>query len=170
MRYRLFLAAWLVVVWVALWRDPSVGNVLGGVIVAIVTISLFPIPAQRDTLRIRPLPMLRFVFTVAWSVVKANAVVAWEVLTPTNQINEGVVAVDLTSPHPVVATLVSHAIILAPGTMVIDIDDETDGPSRMYVHVLHLRAVEDVRAEVLELERLAVAAVGVQFAEEEDAR
>ena len=102
----------------------------------------------------------KFVATTAWSIVRANLVVAWEVVTPTNVINEGVVAVQLASNHPVVITLVSHAIILAPGTMVIDIKvGDESRPTELYVHVLHLRSVDDVRADVLQLEALALAAV-----------
>ena len=66
-----------------------------------------------------------------------------------------------------VITLVSHAIGLAPGTMVIDVDKgENGGASLLYVHVLHLREVEDVRREVLAL--AAVADDGGLAATQED--
>lgn len=169
MRYRLFLAVWLVIVWLALWRDLSVANLVSGVLVAAATIWLFPIPEQRSTLAVRPVALMRFLATALWAIIRANVVVAWEVLTPANQINEGVVAVDLRARHPVVITLVSHAIGLAPGTMVIDVEEDEDGPARMYVHVLHLREIEDVRQEVLELERLALAAVAGRIEHEENA-
>jgi multisubunit Na+/H+ antiporter MnhE subunit len=51
---------------------------------------------------------------------------------------------------------VSHALGLAPGTMVVDIERD---PTVLHVHVLHLRSVEAIRAEVLTLERLALAAL-----------
>lgn len=159
MRHRIVLAIWLVAVWVALWRDVSAANVVSGVVVSAGVIWLFP-PERRATLTVKPLALARFVLAVAWSIVRANVVVAWEVVTPSNRINEGVVAVELASSHPVVITLVSHAIGLAPGTMVIDVDKGEDREaSLLYVHVLHLREVDDVRREVLDLERLALAAV-----------
>ena len=120
MKYRLLLTAWLVVVWFALWRDISVANLVSGLVVAVTVVWLFAPHPPTEGLRIRPLAFLRFLGASAASIVRANVVVAWEVVTPTNQINEGVVAVDLASRHPVVITLISHAIILAPGTMVID--------------------------------------------------
>lgn len=163
MRHRFLVAGWLLVVWVALWRDVSIANVVSGTALAVATVWLFPPSSERRSLRIKPLAMARFVGTSVWSIIKANFVVAWEVVTPTNEINEGVVAVQLASNHPVVITLVSHAIILAPGTMVIDIDvgDEAK-PTQLYVHVLHLRSVEDVRNDVLTLEALALAAVSAE--------
>ncbi len=159
MRHRIFLAVWLVVVWVALWRDVSAANIVSGVLVSTGIIWLFP-PPRRTALTVNPLALVRFVIAVFVSIVRANAIVAWEVLTPSNRINEGVVAVELESSHPVVITLVSHAIGLAPGTMVIDVDEgDNTKPSLLYVHVLHLREVADVHHEVLALERLALAAV-----------
>jgi multicomponent Na+:H+ antiporter subunit E len=159
MRPRILLSLWLVLAWVALWRDPSFANIASGILVASAVVWLFP-PANEAPLSVRPLALLRFLSATAISILRANLVVAWEVLTPTNQINEGVVAVELASSNPVVITLISHAIILAPGTMVIDIDKGSDDrPTMLYVHVLHLRSIDDVRDEVLGLEALALAAV-----------
>lgn len=160
MRSRLPLLAWLMLVWVALWRDVSIANLASGFVVAAGAMWLFPPTNENEDLHIRPLALVRFLGATFISIIRANFFVAWEVVTPKNQINEGVVAVDLASSHPLVITLVSHAIILAPGTMVIDIDkgDETH-PTKLFVHVLHLRSVDEVRHEVLQLETLALAAI-----------
>ena len=159
MRPRIVLLLWLLFAWVALWRDLSVANIVSGILIAGAVVWLFP-PANHAPLGVRPFALLRFLATTAISILRANLVVAWEVVTPTNQINEGVVAVELASSNPVVITMVSHAIILAPGTMVIDIDRGTDDrPTQLYVHVLHLRSIDEVRDEVLQLEALALAAV-----------
>lgn len=154
------LGVWLVVAWLAFWRDVSFANVVSGVGIAAATIWLFPPVIQPGRLSFNLWPTAKFLTASLRSIIRANLIVAWEVVTPTNQINEGVVAVELASNHPVVITLVSHAIILAPGTMVVDIEvgDETS-PTRLYVHVLHLRSIEEVRAEVIGLEALAMAAV-----------
>lgn len=150
--------AWLVFAWLALWRDLSVANVASGIVLSAALLRLFPLPPSRRPLRVRYGPLVRFLAVFAWSVVKANVIVAWEVLTPRNRINEGIVAVPLTTRNPVVITVISHAIILAPGTMVVDID--RDPETVLFVHVLHLRSADAVRDEVQQLERLAVAALG----------
>ena len=42
----------------------------------------------------------------------------------------------------------------------LDIDKGSDDrPTQIYVHVLHLRSIDEVRDEVLQLEALALAAV-----------
>jgi len=160
MKSRMFLIVWLVAVWVALWRDLSAANIVSGLLIAVGVSWLWPHENDGDTLQFRPVAMLRVVATSFVAIVRANLYVAWEVITPKNDINEGVVAVELASSNPIVITMVSHAIILAPGTMVIDIDkSEGEGPTILYVHVLHLRSVEAIRNEVLELEALALAAL-----------
>lgn len=150
-------ACWLVLFWLALWRDVSVANVASGLVLAAAVLVLFPLPPARHRLGPRPVPLVRFLTAFTWSVVKANLVVAWEVITPRNRIHEGVVAVPLQTADPIVITIVSHAIILAPGTMVIDI--ELEPSTVLFVHVLHLRSADAVRREVQQLERLATAAV-----------
>ena len=150
-------ACWLVLFWLALWRDISVANVASGVVLAAGVLVLFPLPPAGHRLRPRPAALVRFLAASTWSVVKANLVVAWEVVTPRNRINEGVVAVPLQTADPIVITIVSHAIILAPGTMVIDI--ELEPSTVLFVHVLHLRSADGVRREVQQLERLASAAL-----------
>ena len=66
------------------------------------------------------------------------------------------VACPLLNQTPLVATIVSDAITLTPGTLTLDV--RTD-PTVLYVHVLGLGDPDDVRADVKELERLVVGAV-----------
>ena len=153
---RLGSVLWLLLVWFALWRDISWANLVSWQVVATLATLVFAPAVDRPALRVRPLALVYFVAMVAWSIVRANFVVAWEVLTPTNRTKEGVVAVDLESSDPLVILVVSHAIGLAPGTMVVDVQDD---PTVLFVHVLHLDDVEDVRAEVLRLEQLALRAL-----------
>lgn len=163
MRRHLLPGLWLVLVWVALWEEVSIANVVGGVLAASLALSLSrraPIDAE-DAARFRPLAALRFLVWFAWKLVEASAIVAWEVATPTNDINEGIVAVPLRGPSRFVTAIVSNAITLTPGTLTIEV--RTD-PTILYVHVLHLRAIEEVRLEVRHLERLAIRAFGTDAA------
>lgn len=146
---------WLVAAWLTFWQDVSVANVVSGVVLAAIVLRSFPFDRSVHRRRLRVVPLLQFVGVFVWSVVKANLVVAWEVITPSNRINEGVVSVPLQTDDPIVITMISHAIILAPGTMVIDI--ERGSSTVLFVHALHLRTEEQVRAEVRRLERLATA-------------
>ncbi|MDQ3352984.1 MAG: Na+/H+ antiporter subunit E, partial [Actinomycetota bacterium] len=93
MRARLLVGAWLVVAWTALWGSASPANVASGVVVAFVLLAVFPLRLTTRQGRFRPLQALRLFGYFVGKLVEANAVVAWEVLTPRNRINEGIVAV-----------------------------------------------------------------------------
>lgn len=145
----------IVVAWMALWRDVSAGTVVAGVVIAAVVVSSGVVAAHAPIERFRPLPAISFAFWYLWSLVKANALVAWEVLTPTLYIREAIVATEVQSPQLV--PLVANAVTFTPGTLTVEIgaDERT-----LYVHVLHFRSVESVRQSVEELERRAAAAFG----------
>lgn len=158
MKARLPMALWLVVVWVALWGDLSVANVAGGLLVAGVLLALFPGAGPRRGFTIRPLQLLIFLGYFAAKLVEANAVVAWEVLTPSNAgVREGVVAVPVTGASDAVVTVLANAISLTPGTLTLDVRRD---PTVLFVHVLHLKSIEATRAEVHRLETLVLRALG----------
>lgn len=154
---RLGFLAWLLVVWVALWGDVTVANVVSGLVTASLLLVVFPPATARRSGRVRPLPTLRFVAYFAWKLVEASAVVAWEVVTPRSRITEGIVAVPIRGVSDTVATVVANAVSLTPGTLTLEVDRD---PAVLYVHVLHLRDLDAVRREVRHIEALAIAAFG----------
>lgn len=153
MRSRLPFALWLVVVWVALWGDATWGNIIGGGLVAALLLIVFPTAGPRGALTIRPLAALHFLGYFIVKLVEANAVVAWEVLTPSNaSVHEGIVAVPVAGASDGVVTLIANAISLTPGTLTLEVRRD---PPMLYVHVLHLRSIEQTRADVQRLDTLA---------------
>lgn len=157
-------AATLTVVWIALWGELTVGNVLGGGLVSCALLLAFPL-RRRTTPHgtLRPLHALRFLAYFVWKLVEASVIVAWEVVTPRNRINEGIVAVPIVGVSDLLATVVANAITLTPGTLTLEYRRD---PAVLYVHVLHLSSVEDVRRDVRYLELLAVRAFGSPQARE----
>ena len=156
MSARVAFAAWLVVVWVALWGDLTWGNIVGGGLVAATLLTIFPSAGPRGDLVFRPLAALRFLAYFTYKLVEANAVVAWEVITPNNDsVHEGIVAVAVTGASEGVVTLLANAISLTPGTLTLEVRND---PPMLFVHVLHLRSIERTRDEVHKLETLALRA------------
>lgn len=151
------ILAWLVVVWVALWEALSWANLLAGLLVGASLLTLFPPQVGERTGTVHPLAAARFLAYFAWKLVEASAVVAWEVVTPKNRINEGIVAVPIQGASDALTTLVANSISLTPGTLTLEVDRH---PPVLYLHVLHLRAVDAVRREAQHLELLAILAFG----------
>ncbi|MGQ0679164.1 MAG: Na+/H+ antiporter subunit E [Actinomycetota bacterium] len=147
----------LVLLWVCLWEDVSLGNLLAGSVLAAGILAVF---SSRDHPRIgklRPAGAIKFFFVFMGKLLIASAVVAWEAVTPSSRINEGIVAVPIRGFSEALTTLVANAISLTPGTLTIEV---FHNPTILFVHVLHLSDVETVRREVDQLELLAARAFG----------
>ncbi len=149
---------WLAFIWVVLWGQLDVRSAVGGLAIGALLVVGLP---NRDLTRLdalRPIALIRYLAYYAWLVVSANAVVAWEIITPGSRVREGIVAVPIEGASDAVVSLLAHAISGTPGTLIIDIDrGET---TVLYVHVLHLHDVEQVRRDVFDLERRLVEAIG----------
>lgn len=154
---QLALFAWLAAVWVFLWGDVSPGTAIAGAVVAAGVMA--SVRGTRATTHgtVRPLHALRFLGYFLYKLVEASAVVAWEVITPRNRINEGIVAVEIDDVSDALLTVIANAISLTPGTLTIDVHRN---PNVLFVHVLHLRSVEQTCREVRVLQRYAVRAFG----------
>jgi multicomponent Na+:H+ antiporter subunit E len=157
------LVVWLTVLWVGLWGSVTAANVLGGVAVAIGVLAIARTPSRTDARRgvhVRPLAALYFAGYFLVKLVQSNLVLAWEIITPRNRINTGIVAVRLHGLGDGLVTLVANSITLTPGTLSLEVRVDDDGTRVLYVHVLHLHDVEDVRRDVIHLARLAAEAFG----------
>jgi multicomponent Na+:H+ antiporter subunit E len=146
---------WLTAVWVMLWESLTWANTLGGVVVAAVVAAMVPSHRVETRVGFRPLPALKLLGYFLWKLVEASAKLSWEIFTPRNRINAAVISVPLTSRVPGIVTGVANMVSLTPGTVTVDIDEET---MTLFMHVLHLRSVEEERAAVLYLETLTLAA------------
>lgn len=157
---RAVIAVWLVAMWVLLWGDLSLPNVLTGLLVAVVLVVAFPPEdTNDDPVVVRPLKAASFLIWFLWALVMTNVAVAKEVLLPSSRsdIEPGIVAVPLRTGSGRLATLVANAITLTPGTLTIDARGR---PAVLYVHVLTFESVEATCAEVADLERRIVEAFG----------
>ncbi|MEX1038698.1 MAG: Na+/H+ antiporter subunit E [Acidimicrobiia bacterium] len=157
MRHSIAIVLALTVVWMALWESASVGTVLAGL--AVGGGVLWTIPSHRTGawFRLRPIRAIRLMVYFTRALVMATALVAWEVATPQNRINQGIVKIPMLGESKGVVTIIANMISLTPGTLTIEVRED---PMTLYVHVLHLRTVEEVRREVRKLESLVIGAFG----------
>lgn len=153
---RLPALAWLVVLWVALWGELTLANVIAGAVIAVGVQLVFSRAAPGPAGSVRPLALLRYGVYFAWKIIEANALVAWEVMTPGSRIRMGIVAVPIHGASDVVVTALANSISLTPGTLTLEVDRSKD---LLYVHVLHVHSVEQTRKEILRLEYALLRAV-----------
>ena len=153
----------LAAVWVLLWGSWSAANVISGVAIATVLVLLF-VPAQRRRGHppvIRPAAVVRLATYLLWQLLVSNLILIREVVSPRSRIRTGVVAVPLTGCSEQLLTILANFTALTPGTMPIEIRHD---PTVMYVHVLHVRDVEQVRHDLWHLRDLTVRAIGSEQA------
>lgn len=151
----LVLLFWMTAVWVTLWESVTWANLLGGMVVAGLVLYLIPPASPVPGVAFRPFAAVKLLFYFLRELIVASVIVAWEVATPGSGINTAVVSVRLTSRVAGVITAVASMVSLTPGTVTLEVDEEN---STLFIHVLHLRSIEETRESVRRLERLTLEA------------
>ncbi len=157
------VVAWLTLVWVLLWGDLSVANVVAGAALATLVVVVFPLPALRMRLKVRPLWLVWLIVHFLGSVVLATVQVAWTTVSFWRVPRNAVIRVTLLTSSDFVLTVVAELTSLVPGSIVLEADRAAHS---LYIHVLdvHTRAdVEKVRAATMALERRVVMALGAEI-------
>jgi multicomponent Na+:H+ antiporter subunit E len=159
------LIIWLTLVWALLWGDLGLASLLSGLAIAVFVV-LIARPTGVHGIQLtsfHPASALVFLLYFLMQLVKSNFQVAWEVITPRSNVNRAIISVPLHVRTDGLATVVGNAITLTPGTLTVDVRrDDPDLPPVLYVHALHFTDVDDLRRDVLRLERLAVRAFGTK--------
>ncbi|MFC6017269.1 Na+/H+ antiporter subunit E [Plantactinospora solaniradicis] len=159
-RDHLFTVAWLVAVWSLLWGEFSLGNLIGGALVAMVVLVFMPLPRVTFGGRLRPLALAAL---AAWFVIEllvASVQVAWVAVRPGAAPRNAIIAVRLRVRSDLNLTLTAEVLSLVPGTLIVEADRDT---GTLYVHVLDVRGaghLAESRARILALEARLVRAVG----------
>ncbi|MFG2074318.1 multicomponent Na+:H+ antiporter subunit E [Nonomuraea maritima] len=159
----LMMVAWLTLVWVTLWGDLSVGNVLGGLATAIVVTWLLPMPVTDPGIRIRPVALAGFLVTFGWDLIVSTARVVFWVAHP-GQPPSQVVRVPLRTTSEAMVVLVLVALTTVPGSLVLEVYER-----ELVLHVLGRPGdvADDIRADVAQVERRIVRAFGTRRDREE---
>ncbi|MDY6054895.1 Na+/H+ antiporter subunit E [Micrococcus sp.] len=159
------LAQWplllvMLLLWCALWQDFSLHVVLTGVLFSTVVVVLFPMPAIPFPGRLHPWWSLVFGVRFLADVVRSSVAISATVLLRGRRARSSVVGVRLRSHDDLVTTLVSHALALVPGSIVLDVDRAR---ATLYLHVLDATDDDDVEAyrrTALNVEAGIIRAVG----------
>jgi multicomponent Na+:H+ antiporter subunit E len=153
---RLALGVVLVAVWLLLWDEVTLGQLIAGIVVAALLLLLLPgAPKGSPHVAIRPVAVVRLMVWFAGQFVISNAQVVRAVLLPRRWVRTGVVRVPLRTTSPTLAALVANTTALAPGMQPVGTEED---PFAIQVHVLSLIDVGHVEATVQHLEDLIRAA------------
>ncbi|MGB3369709.1 MAG: Na+/H+ antiporter subunit E [Rhodococcus sp. (in: high G+C Gram-positive bacteria)] len=155
---RLWTLAWLTAVWVLLWGNVSVANVLGGMVVGLGIMMLLPLPKVPVEGRVHLLSLIKLIGVFLYYAAESSLSVAWLAIRPKAPPVTGVLRCRLAIKSDLVLTLCVDALNLIPGTMVLEIDQTR---RLVYVHVLDMgtqSSVDSFYRSVRKLEKLFIAA------------
>ena len=143
----------LFIVYLALTGNAEPANLVVGALVA-VGISLLRPKMNLPLISLKRLPQflwagIRYIFVLAWDVIRGGISTARIVLDPNLPLNPGIIAIPSGTQSELGTALSAHAITLSPGEMVVAIDDE----GMMYTHCLNVDDSEEIVAEAQELRK-----------------
>lgn len=139
----------LALAWMVLSGTYTISNLFAGMIMSYVVLAY--------VLRDRPLfgtyfgklpKLVNFILFFIWDLIKANARVAYDVLTPTHLMKPAVIAVSLDLKTDGAITVFSNLITVTPGSLALDVSTDK---KVLYVHIMYF---EDEELHVAELKRL----------------
>lgn len=158
-RLPLLALAWLTALWVLLWGELSVANVLSGLLLALLVVRTLRLPRVPFLGTVRPLAVLRLLVRFLADVVVASAQVSALALDPRRRPRSAVVAVQLRSHSDLYLTVTAQLSSLVPGSVVVETQRRS---GLLYVHVLDVETsggVEGARAHVLATEERVLRAL-----------
>lgn len=161
---RLAVIGWLALVWVLLWGDLSVANVLGGIALGALVVVVLPMPGPPSPGRVRPLRVAvlvgRFLFDLVHGSLQVAGVVLRSLRPGDARLPHGaVVGVQLRTRSELYLTLTAQLATLVPGSLVVEANA---GTGMLYLHVLDVElsgGVDAVRTYVLRLEERVLRAL-----------
>lgn len=149
----------LFILWLALWGEASVANVLSGAIVVSCVTWVF----GRDEVRsytVKPIPAVKLVGNVLVSLVGSSARVVRAVFSSDPlRVQTSIQEVQLRRGSVLVGAVVANSITLTPGTMTLDFKEET---MTLVVHVLGYVDPSAFEDDILRLETLVADAFVVR--------
>lgn len=161
-RTELPLLIWLVIVWGALWRDFSPGNLVFGALIAVLVAKLFYLPPVELSGRFNVMRAIPFGLIFLAKVVAASFLVLYLAVVRGPRVRSAVVAVPLRSHSDLMVTATGHVISLIPGSLVVEVDRST---STLYLHALNIYEdadIDKIRQEVQNIEAGLIRIMGTR--------
>ncbi len=138
----------LALVWAALLGGFGAANIVSGLLVGYVLLWVVTRGLPGHASYFGKVPRL-ITFTVfyLWELLKSNAIIAYDVLTPTHHMKPGVVAIPLEAKTDLEITVLANLITMTPGTLSLDVSPDR---STLFVHAMYIDDPETLRHEIKE--------------------
>lgn len=142
----------LTLLWAGLLGGITLANLVSGFIVSYLLLWLVTRGQRGHDGYFGKLPRCAgFVVYYLWELVKSNAIIAYDVLTPTHHMTPGVIGIPLEAKTDLEITVLANLITMTPGTLSLDVSPDR---RTLYVHAMYIHDADALRREIKEnLER-----------------
>lgn len=136
----------LALVWSGLLGGFTPENLVSGFVVSYVVLCFVTRGAPGHDGYFGRVPRLaKFVVYYLWELVKSNAIIAYDVLTPTHHMKPGVLGIPLEAKTDFEITVLANLITMTPGTLSLDVSPDR---KTLYVHAMYIHDAEALRRDI----------------------
>lgn len=148
----------LALVWVILSGTYTISNLVVGMLLSYLVLAYVARDKPIFARYFRKLPtLIGFILFFIWDLIKANARVAYDVLTPTHLMRPGVIAIPLDVKDEGAITMFANLITATPGSLALDVSSDR---RVLYVHLMYLDDEARQLAEFKALEARVIDLLG----------
>lgn len=138
----------LTLVWSGLLGGITLANLVSGFVVSYFLLWLVTRGQRGHDGYFGKLPrVLGFIVYYLWELVKSNAIIAYDVLTPTHHMKPGVIGIPIEAKTDLEITALANLITMTPGTLSLDISPDR---KTLYVHAMYIHDPEELRRDIKE--------------------
>lgn len=138
----------LTLVWSGLLGGITLANLASGFVVSYFLLWLVTRGQRGHDAYFGKLPrVLGFIGYYLWELVKSNAIIAYDVLTPTHHMKPGVIGIPIEAKTDLEITALANLITMTPGTLSLDISPDR---KTLYVHAMYIHDPEELRRDIKE--------------------
>lgn len=135
----------LAFIWATLFGEITLFNLITGFILGFAILAYVQGRDQHEIYFQKLILIVRFAIYFMKEIVKANILVAYDILTPEHVSKPGIVAIPLNAKTDLEIMLLANMITLTPGTLSLDVSDDR---RVLYVHVMFLESPDRFRQEI----------------------
>ena len=138
----------LTLVWSGLLGGITLSNLVSGFVVSYFLLWLVTRGQRGHDGYFGKLPrVLGFIVYYLWELVKSNAIIAYDVLTPTHHMKPGVIGIPIEAKTDLEITALANLITMTPGTLSLYISPDR---KTLYVHAMYIHDPEELRRDIKE--------------------
>ncbi|MBX3045061.1 MAG: Na+/H+ antiporter subunit E [Candidatus Kapabacteria bacterium] len=91
--------------------------------------------------------IISFVLFFLKELIKANLIVAFDILTPKDHMRPGIIELELDAETDAEITILANMITMTPGTLSIDLSEDK---TKLYIHAMYIEDIELTKKDLKE--------------------